>query len=426
MVANQELNNNDEVEVKEKLWTWNFFLLWQGQLVSALGDVAYSIALGFWILQKTGSTALMGTLMACSTIPRLIISPFAGVYVDRANRRNILVVADAIRGIFVTLVAIAAFTGHIQVWMVFATSIISGTCAAFFNPAVGSSIPDLVKKSKLMKANSVFSMIYAGSSIVGNSIGGVLYNLLGAPIMFLVNGISYLFSAVTEIFIKIPKVERPAVEKHFMIDMKEGYTFVWKFRGLRDLLFVAAFLNLFSSMAIVLFLPLFHQTESLGPIKYGIAMASLTAGMMAGMLFTSVVEISTSKRMPVLLGCSFMSSILFAVLPFNNNMLIIMILLFISGACNSILNTIINVSTQLSVPQNMRGKVSGLLQTVFMGLTPIGYATGGILAEYFPIRYVISGCFIISIFLFIPFIFMKHFRRFINFDPSKQTLADIM
>jgi len=426
MVANQELNNNDEIDVKEKLWTWNFFLLWQGQLVSALGDVAYSIALGFWILQKTGSTALMGTLMACSTIPRLIISPFGGVYVDRANRRNIIVITDAIRGVFVTLIAIAAFTGHAEIWMVFATSIISGTCAALFNPAVGSAIPDLVKKSKLMKANSAFSMIYAGSSIVGNSIGGVLYSLLGAPIMFLFNGISYLFSAITEIFIKIPKVERPAVEQNFMVDMKEGYTFVWKFRGLRDLIIVAAFLNLFSSMAMVLFLPLFHQTEALGPVKYGIAMASLTAGMMAGMLFTSFVEIPTSKRMPVLLGCSFISSILFAVLPFNNNMLIVMILLFLGGLTNSVLNAIINVSTQLSVPQNMRGKVSGLMQTVCMGLAPIGYAVGGVLAEYFPIRYVISGCFAISIFLFVPFIFMKHFRRFINFDPDKQTLADIM
>lgn len=425
MVAKQELNNN-EILVKEKLWTWNFFLLWQGQLVSALGDVAYGIALGFWVLQKTGSTALMGTLMACSTIPRLIISPFAGVYIDRANRRNIIVAADVIRGVLVTLVAIAAFAGYAQVWMVFVTAIMSGAAAAFFNPAVGSAIPDLVDKSKLMKANSVFSMIYSGSNIVGNSIGGVLYNFLGAPIMFLFNGISYLFSAVTEIFIKIPRVERPAVEQHFWVDMKEGYTFVWKFRGLRDLISIAAMLNLFANMAMVLFLPLFYKTEALGPVKYGLAMAAMTAGMFIGMLFTSIVNIPTSKKMPILLVGCFTFSILLAVLPFINNIITMMVLLFISGLSNSIFNAIINVSVVLSIPQNMRGKVSSLMQTVTMGLTPIGYAAGGILAEYIPIRYVISGCFVITILLFIPFAFMKHFRRFINFDPNKQTLEDIL
>lgn len=420
------MNVNQEVIKKEKLWTWNFFLLWQGQLVSALGDVIYEIALGFWVLQKTGSTGLMGTLMACSLIPRLIISPFAGVYVDRSDRRNILVVTDAIRGILVVLVAIAAFTGHAEVWMVFVTAIVSGACAAFFNPAVGSSIPDMVDKSKLMKANSVFSMIYSGSNIIGSPLGGVIYQVVGAPFMFLFNGISYIFSAFTEIFIKIPKIERPAVESHFLQDMKEGYTFVWKFRGLRDLIFTAAFLNLFANMGMVLFLPLFQQEPELGPAKYGIAGAALTAGMLLGMIFTSVVNIPSEKKVPVLLFCSFTFASLLAVFPLTNNIMLMLVLLLVAGAANSILNAIIGVSFQLSVPQNMRGKVSSLMQTVTMGLSPIGFALGGILAEFIPTRMVISGCFVATFILFIPFAFMRHPKRFISFDPEKQTLEDIM
>jgi DHA3 family macrolide efflux protein-like MFS transporter len=104
-----ELNNNEEGNSSEpqvteknkstgKLWTLNFFLLWQGQLVSALGDVVYEIALGFWVLAVTGSTGLMGILMAASVLPRIVISPFAGVLVDRCNRRNMLVLMDLIRG----------------------------------------------------------------------------------------------------------------------------------------------------------------------------------------------------------------------------------------------------------------------------------------------------------------------------------------
>ncbi|MFI5369523.1 MAG: MFS transporter, partial [Spirochaetia bacterium] len=74
----------------EKLWTASFLLLWQGQLVSIFGDVVYAIALGFWILAATGSTILMGSLMAASTLPRILVSPFAGVVVDRFDRRSVM------------------------------------------------------------------------------------------------------------------------------------------------------------------------------------------------------------------------------------------------------------------------------------------------------------------------------------------------
>lgn len=109
-----------------RLWNRAFVLLWQGQLVSSLGNVVYEIALGFWILATTGSTALMGTLMAASTLPRILVGPLGGVVVDRNDRKWLLVATDAIRGIFVVLVGIAAFAGVLHVWMVFVAGIIMG------------------------------------------------------------------------------------------------------------------------------------------------------------------------------------------------------------------------------------------------------------------------------------------------------------
>ncbi|MDF2520398.1 MAG: bacE [Clostridia bacterium] len=422
----QVVETKEEVIKKEKLWNLNFLLLWQGQLVSALGDVVYEIALGFWVLQKTGSTALMGALMASAAIPRLIISPFAGVWVDRLNRRNILVVTDAIRGLLVVLIGIAAITGHAEVWMVFAVAVISGACAAFFNPAVESALPDLVDNSKLMKANSVFSMLYSGSSIVGNPIGGFIYQTFGAPLMFLFNGISYLFSAATEVFIKIPKIVRPSEELHFMDDMKEGYTFIWRFRGLRDLILTGALLNLFTNMGMVLFLPLFQKTPELGPAKYGIVMGALTAGMLIGMFITTVVDIPNKKKLSILLTSCFVFTGFMAIFPLTNSIMLMMALLLVGGIANSLLNTIIAVSFQLCVPQNMRGKVFALMQTVNRGLSPIGLALGGILAEFLNIRYVISGAFFATFIVFIFFSMMKNPKALISFDPEKQALEDIM
>lgn len=415
-----------EANKKEKLWTWNFFLLWQGQLVSAFGDIAYSLALGFWIYAKTGSTALMGTLMAVSMLPRLIISPFAGVWVDRSDRKAIIVWMDLIRGLMVVLVAAAAFADIIQIWMVFAAGIILGICAAFFNPAVSSVIPDVVPSSKVMQANSAFSMIYSGTNILGNPIGGMVYQLLGAPVMFLFNGVSYIFSAFTELFIKVPKTQKEVQQLHFFEDMLQGFKFMWRFKGLRNLIMIAGLLNFFANTAFVLLMPFFQMTEGLGPGKYGVAIAIFTGGSFAGMLITSYVNIKPQHRYIIFLLTGLISSVFFTLSPLSNNLFIITTFLFIAGLLNAILNVLFQTTMQLAVPQDMRGKVFSFMGTLIMGLTPIGMALGGIAAEFIPARYVISLCFAVTLFCFIPFIFMPSFKRFINYNPEAQTLEDIM
>jgi MFS family permease len=422
----QIANVNQEVSKKEKLWTWNFFLLWQGQLVSAFGDIAYSIALGFWIFAKTGSTALMGTLMAVSMLPRIIISPFAGVWVDRSDRKKIIVWMDFIRGFIVMLVGIAAFTDKIEIWMVFAVGIILGICSAFFNPAVSSVIPDVVPSSKVMQANSAFNMIYSGSNILGNPIGGVAYQMLGAPIMFLFNGISYIFSSATEVFIKIPRIQRETEQLHFFDDMLQGFRFMWKFKGLRSTLMIAAGLNFFANTAMILMMPFFQMTEGLGPGKYGFAIAMLTGGAFVGMLVTSSINIKANQRYIIFVLTGLISSAFSVAFPLSNHLVIIVVLLFFAGLLNAILNVLFQTTIQLAVPQDMRGKVFSMMGTILMGLSPIGMALGGVMAEFIPARYVMSICSAITFCFFIPFIFMTSFKRFINYNPEEQTLEDIM
>lgn len=422
----QVANINQEAVKKEKLWTWNFFLLWQGQLVSAFGDIAYSIALGFWIYAETGSTALMGTLMAVSMLPRIIISPFAGVWVDRSDRKKIIVWMDFIRGLVAVLVGIAAITGVIEIWMVFTAGIMLGICAAFFNPAVSSVIPDVVPTSKVMQANSAFNMIYSGTNILGNPIGGVAYQMLGAPIMFLFNGISYIFSAATEVFIKVPKIQREAEQLHFFQDMQQGFKFMWKFKGLRSTLMIAAGLNLFANTAMVLMMPFFQMTKGLGPGKYGFAIALFTGGSFVGMLVTSSMNIKPKQRYMIFILTGLISSAFFTAYPLSSSLLIIATLLFLAGLLNAILNVLFQTTIQLAVPQDMRGKVFSMMGTILMGLTPIGMALGGVMAEFTAARYVMSICSAITFFFFIPFIFMPSFKRFINYNPEEQTLEDIM
>jgi MFS family permease len=409
----------------ERLWSRNFFLLWQGQLVSVLGDAIYALALGFWIMAKTGSTALMGTLMAVSTLPSVLISPFAGVIVDRVDRKKLLITADVIRGLAVVLLAFAAYRDMLQIWMVFAAGVILSTGGAFFSPAVNSAVPDLVPQSKLVGANSVMGMLNTGSNIIGSSSGGFLLQALGAPFLFLFNGMSFVLSSILTAFIKIPKVSKKT-EQHFLDDMREGYKFIWHFKALRYLLFISAGVNFLFSVAMVLFLPLFQRTGSLGASRYGIAMAFFTGGMFVAMAMTSMLKIPPQKRMAIFITASLMMTVFFAVFSLSQSFMLMSALMFGGGFCIAVINVFVNSTVQMTVPQEIRGKVFSLITMVCMSLTPFAMALGGVLGEIFPLRLVIFVCFALLFIAFLPCIFIKPLGRFVNFDPKTETLEDIM
>lgn len=408
-----------------RLWNANFFLLWQGQLVSAIGDAVYGIALGFWVLERTGSTALMGTLMATSMLPRVVVSPFAGVLVDRADRKGLLVLTDGLRGVAIVAVAVAAFAGALEVWMVFAAGILLGLAGAFFNPAVSSAIPDIVPTDRLVKANSAFSMLGTGSGIVGNAAGGLLFQALGAPLMFLVNGLSYLFSAGTELFIRIPPVRHERHEFRFVRDLGDGLRFVWRYRGIRFSIMVFALLNFFAVMGFMLFLPLFQQVAGLGAGRYGILTGTFTAGLFLGFLLMSVVHVPYRRRFAVFYLCGIVSMLAAAAIP---GWLVFPAMLgfaLVGGATNAVLNSFLNATLQAAVPQALRGKVFSLIGTVAGGLMPLAFALGGGLAEFIPIRPLIAGAFLVTLLCFLPLAFSKPTVGLVNYDPEHSTLEDI-
>lgn len=415
-----------ETRQNKKLWNKNFFLLWQGQLVSCLGDALYSIALGFWVLEKTGSSAIMGVLMASISIPRIIIGPFAGVLVDRFDRKRIIILGDFIRGIGMLFVAFGAYRGFLEVWMVMIIGIISGICSAFFNPSIMSVMPDIVPTDKLVKANSAYQLATTSTSLVGNMSGGFLFSILGAPILFLINGISYIISSGTEIFIKIPKVERKNKDFEFKKDLIDGFKFVYKLKGILWLIVFACFLNFLFGIFTILLMPWFSQDASLGVAKYGIMNAIMSMGMLFGMALLSVVNIKYKDKFKILnIGLTLCVVGIF-VGTYTNNFYGICIFYFIALAAMAISNTMLNTSLQIIVPPDMRGKVNSMVFTASTAIQPIGVLLGGVLGEFFFPRSIILVCFIISMILVVPIYFLKSTKKVLNFDPDIHSIDDIV
>lgn len=400
---------------KERIWTSGFVILWQSQLVSTVGDAVYGIALGFWVLSATGSTALMGALMAASTLPGVLIAPAAGVLIDRADKKCLLILMDFIRAAAVLLLAWSAFAGMLRVWMVFAVGVVLSLCGAVFTPCVQSLVPDIVPYSKLPQANSVFSGANSGSALAGNTAGGFLYQLLGAPILFLINGLSFLFSCLCLPFVRIRqklKAEKP----HFFADIREGARFIGRQPGLRITLIVYALSGFFCAAAFVLFIPLCKFTPGLGSARYGVLMACYTGGALIGYALLSAVTIRAKRRMSVLTAASLLHNGLLAVFANQPYFPVMAAMLLAAGVMNALFSVLILSTVQLSTPQEMRGSVMAFARLLTGGLAPVAMALGGVLGQALKVKYVITALFVLSLAVTVPLYFSRRFRSFISAD----------
>jgi MFS transporter, DHA3 family, macrolide efflux protein len=154
-------------------------------------------------------------------------------------------------------------------------------------------------------------------------------------------------------------------------------------------------------------------------------MAVFTGGMFLGMVLTAVVKIPAAKRHFWFLVCGVVSMACLTVFPFEGRFPLAVALLGVAGFANAVFNVFIDSVIQLAVPQSMRGKVFSFIGMITQGLTPVAFALAGMLAEFLPLAPLMSACFASTILLGAPMFFLASFRRFINFDPQKDTIEGV-
>ncbi len=424
--ADKELLKSSNKSSGFKLWNINFFLLWQGQLISLIGTTLTRVALGFLVLSLTGSTALMSMIMAFSIIPVIVFSPFAGVIVDRSDRKIILITADIIRGIIQIFTAIALIGNFFMLWMLFVAAIILGLCDSFFDPAVNSSIPDIVPKAKIINANSALSAAFWATDIVGNSLAGLLYQLIGAPLMFLYDGFSYIVSSCAVMFMKIPKIQAIMEKKNsYFEDLKFGFSYVWNSKGVKYLFLTIALMRFCSFMSMMLILPLFQKTHHLGTIYYGLIMSIFALGAFSGQLVLTAINIRSNMRHIVLCLFGMVSSIAMIVFSLILHFPVMAVTALIFGFSNSIIGTIVFGGLQATTASAIRGKLFSLLSAFTLSLTPIAMIAGGILAEYISISFLISTSFILRLFMFALLFYILPVKQLINYDSTNNGMLPV-
>jgi DHA3 family macrolide efflux protein-like MFS transporter len=408
----------------------NFVLLWQGQLVSQLGTQAYAVAMMFWIKHATGSATIMGLLMMAGTIPLVLLSPFGGTMADRLPRKRLIVLGDLVEGVAALSLAALVFlapdrTSLIIGWLV-GVSVVSGIVQSFFRPAITAAIPGLVPEDKVAAANSLNEGSVEVATLFGQAIGGVLFKVLGAPVLFLLDGLSFLFSAISESFITIEQ-ELPEradswreTARHFNADLREGVAFVWNNKGMRSLMLTAAVINFFAMPFLVL-LPFFvEDTLGVGADWFGYLLAGFGAGGVIGFVAAGTLKPTPRVRMLLMILALLAVSATLALVGMTRTPWIALLILAGGGVFHGLFNIWVTTLFQTTTPDSHRGRVFGLLHTLVMGLAPISLGLTGVVADMLdqntPLMFVSCGAILTVVTLVASA--NPHFRRYLASDTS--------
>jgi MFS family permease len=393
----------------DRLWNRGFFLLWQGQMISQFGTLATSFAMTLWLKDATGSASLMGLLTAALLLPSVVLGPIGGTFADRHSRIRIAVVCDVLSGAGMLALALFMFDPRVAsqepgavrfaIGLMFAVSVLAGTLRAFFTPALTAVIPDLVPQDKIPAANSLNQFAVQGSTLLGQSIGAWLYQILGAPVVFLIDGVSFIYAGICAAFIRVPpKPQKPAAEqafRGFLAETGEGFRYIWRQAGLRDFIGIASLVNFFG-MPIAVLLPFYVELYlKLESKWYGFLMAAISLGSVAGYIFAGTLSLEGRSRQRGIFAAMVLAPAFFGVLGFVTQAYVAMGLMFLGGAALGFINVYVLTMIQVATADEMRGRVMGVVLTVTGSLIPLGMVVGGIVGDLtgknIPLVYGVCG-----------------------------------
>lgn len=401
--------------MKRKLWNKDTILMLQGNAVSALGDILYSVAIGYWVYEKTGSSALMGIMSSISMFMTMLVMPFSGSIIDKCSRKLIIVGMDTLRGVIMLALGVLAFADSLSVPVVLAAAFLASACSVFFSPAVSTLMLDIIPHDDMVRGQSVFSGVNSFINLVGKAISGALVAFLGVPLIVLLNGVSYLVSAFTELFITVPKTVHQG-EKitlgGIFADFRVAVREIFRNRYLKLFIPCALILNLLSAGSMTLMLP-FTLEKGFTVDMYGYLMSVETAASLLCVCLLGVVRLKPKARYWGMSG-GFLSATLFFILTYlTKNFAVMGVSMFLASFANAMGNSIFNASMMLALPEENRGAILGFISAASTGGCALSSVIFGVLGDVFPLYLVFTAGCLLSV---LPMAYMclhKHAREFV-------------
>ena len=362
----------------------NFIIIVIGQIISLFGNAIQRFSMSLYLLEFTGSTAAFANILAISTIPYILFAPIAGRLSDKINRKKVMVYLDLFCSILIGVYALILLRGRDSELIVAIVMFMLSVCYTLYGPAVVSSIPQIVEEDKLTSANGIINQVGSVVNFLGPILAGVLYGLVGIKLIVIINAISFLVSAIMELFLDIPDVARADeatdngkvlsidfIKKSF-IDMGHSFVYLKKEKKLTlGIIASYALCNIFLVPILSIVAPYFINILLALPSQvYGVVEGICVLGMILGGFWISIKPKMFSMKkvhytyIPMIVGVTLMATLGF--IRLNNYVLAG--LFGISGMAIMLSLSLSNVLTltfiQQEVPSDMLGRVSAFSTAV--------------------------------------------------------------
>lgn len=388
-------------------WKLPFFTIWTGQAFSLLGSALVGFALIWWMTETTGSATVLATAAMFEFLPRVFVGPLAGTLVDRWNRRRVMLVADSVTALATAVMIYLVWAGGLEIWQIYLLMLVRSTAGAFHMPAMLSSTSLMVPEEQLTQVQGLNQLLQGLINIAAPMLGALLIAVTPLHNVLAVDLVTALLAILPLLFINIPqpKGDPAQVEGKATVwqDMRLGFRYVWGWVGLRNIIFLAVFINLISMPAITL-MPLLVKNEFAGAaMEIASMQSSWAVGFLVGGVLLTVWGGFRRKILTANLAM-FGTAIGLLMVGIAHNVAFQMALagIFIAGMMNVLMNGPAFALLQTVVNDDMQGRVLSLVISLANAMTPIGLLIAGPVAEktgvsalfiFASLMFVVSGVF---------------------------------
>lgn len=393
-------------------WAVSFFTIWIGQALSLVGSGVAGFALVWWLARQTNSATVLATATLVSMLPGVFLGPFTGALVDRWNRRWVMIVADTIIAFFSAWLAFLFWIHALQIWHVYAIMFVRALGGAFHWPAMQASTSLMVPKEQLSRVAGMNQALHGILNIITPPLGAFLMEVMPLYAIMAIDVVTAVLAVGPLFFVHVPQPERRKVEKggqpSLWNDVKEGFVYIWHWRGVFWVLVMATILNLlvnpgFSLMPILVRNHFHGEALQLGWMNsawgLGVVLGGVTLSVWGGFrrkIYTSLLGLFGMGMGILVLGFAPTTAFWLGLVG-----------MLLAGFMNPIVNGPFFAILQAVVAPEIQGRVFMVVGSMSAAASPLGMAIAGPVADWLGVQvwFVVGGIttFLMGIgMLFIP------------------------
>ena len=358
----------------------NFYKLWLGELISNIGSGMTAFALSVYIYGKTGSVSYVSLITLLSFMPSIILSPIGGLLADRYDRRLLMIIGDLFSGLGLVYILWSIQAGEKSIVPIFVGITFSSIFTSLLEPSYRATLTDILEEENYAKASGLIQAAGSAKYLISPVIAGMIFSVANIRVILLLDILTFITTCLMIFLVrKSINSEKQNYKKNSFKGLLEGLFIIKENRGVYSLVIIMFFVCFFMGFIQILIRPMILATSS---VKTAGMMESLCAvGLLIGSLWIGIAGIKKNYSKILAVAC-FFCGIFMSMTGVNKNLAIIGISTFLFFSTLPFMNSCADVLVRVSVPNELQGRVWGLISLITQMGTVAAYIISGVMADY--------------------------------------------